>query len=453
MQATKSRPRFEVVADGMGIVSHVGAALLSELSDRLGLTQELGRRANRGVRAGSHDRGVVLRDLVVMLADGGDCVSDLCTLRQQPELFGEVCSASTAWRVLVEEVGADPRGTAGLWSALARIRERAWTLGAAPTGPLRIDLDATLIQAHSDKQGAAGTYKGGFGFHPLGAWLDRGDGTGEALAGVLRPGNAASNTAADHRDVLAMALLALPKPLRDQPILIRADSAGATHAFTDDIVGRNLWFSIGFDCDTRVQAAILALPEQAFTPALDDHGRPRPGAWVAELAGLDLASSGWPEGTRAICRRERPHPGARHKMGFTDQHGHRFQAFITNQPDPDPAILEARHRPHAHVEDRIRTAKATGLRNLPLSDFAANDAWLTLVMIAQTLVCWAQALLLDDHDLKVAEPKTLRYRLWHVAGRIIHHARRMIVRLDRTWPWANELAAAFTRLRALPARC
>jgi Transposase DDE domain group 1 len=453
VQATNSRPRFEVVADAQGVCSHVGAALLAELADRVGLTEELGRRANRGVRAGSHDRGAVLRDLVVMLADGGDCVSDLRTLRQQPELFGEVCSASTAWRVLAWEVGADPRGTAGLWSALARVRERAWALGAAPTGPLRIDLDATLIQANSDKQGAAGTYKGGFGFHPLGAWLDRGDGTGEALAGVLRPGNAASNTAADHRDVLAMALLALPKPLRDQPILVRADSAGATHAFVDDIVGRNLWFSIGFDCDSRVQAAILALPEQAFTPALDDHGRPRPGAWVAELDGLDLASSGWPQGTRAICRRERPHPGARHKMGFTDQHGHRFQAFITNQPDPDPTILEARHRPHAHVEDRIRTAKATGLRNLPLFDFDANDAWLTLVMIAQTLVCWAQALLLDDPHLKVAEPKTLRYRLWHVAGRIVHHARRMIVRLDRTWPWASELAAAFTRLRALPARC
>ncbi|HEV8653028.1 MAG TPA: transposase [Actinomycetes bacterium] len=167
---------------------------------------------------------------------------------------------------------------------------------------------------------------------------------------------------------------------------------------------------------------------------------------------MDLASAGWPEGTRAICRRERPHPGARHKMGFTDQHGHRFQVFITNQPDPDPAVLEARHRPHAHVEDRIRTATATGLRKLPFWGFAANDAWLTLVMTAQTLVCWAQALLLDG-DLAVAEPKTLRFRLWHVAGRIVHHARRLIVRLDRAWPWATDLVAAFARLRALPARC
>jgi hypothetical protein len=185
---------------------------------------------------------------------------------------------------------------------------------------------------------------------------------------------------------------------------------------------------------------------------VDPDGRPRRGAWVAELATLDLASAGWPPGTRAVCRRERPHPGARHKLGFTDAAGHRFQVFITNQPDPDPAILEARHRPHAHVEDRIRGAKATGLRKLPFWGFAANDAWLSLVMTAQTLVCWAQALLLDG-DCKLAEPKTLRFRLWHVAGRIVRHARRLIVRLDRAWPWATDLVAAFARLRALPARC
>jgi Transposase DDE domain group 1 len=451
VQATNTGPRFEVVADGQGICSHVGAALLGELSDRLGLTAELGRRANTGLRRGAHDRGQVLRDLVVMLADGGDALSDLVTLRDQPDLFGEVCSTPTAWRI-IGQVAADPRGIAALWSALARAREQAWALGAAPAGPLLLDMDATLIDAHSDKQGAAPTYKHGFGFHPLGCWLDRGDGTGEALAMILRPGSAGSNTAADHVDVLAMALLALPKPARGRPVLVRADSAGATHAFVADIVARNLLFSIGFDCDQRVQAAIGALPEQAWQPALDPDSRPRRGAWVAELCRLDLVGAGWPEGTRAICRRERPHPGARHKMGFTDAAGHRFQVFITNQPDPDPAVLEGRHRPHAHVEDRIRAAKATGLRNLPFWGFAANDAWLSLVMIAQTLVCWAQVLLLSG-DCKLAEPKTLRYRLWHVAGRIVRHARRLIVRLDRAWPWAAGLVRAFARLRALPARC
>ncbi len=453
MQAINSRPRFEVTADAHGLCSHAGVVLLVELADRLGLTGELGRRANLGLarRGGNHahDRGAVLRDLVVLLADGGDCVSDLAVLRDQAGLFGKVCSTPTAWRV-AGQVAADPRGVAALWSALARVRERAWAAGAAPQGPLRIDLDATLLDAHSDKQGAAGTFKHGFGFHPLVCWLDRGDGTGEALAGILRAGNAGSNTAQDHVDVLAMALLALPKQARGQPILVRADSAGATHAFVDDIVDRRLWFSIGFAIDADVKAAILAAPPGAWQPATDAHGRRRAGAGVCELLWLDL--SGWPQGTRAICRRERPHPGARHKMTFTDPHGHRFQVFITNQPDPDIARLEARHRPHARVEDRIRCGKATGLANLPFADFDANDLWLTLVAIAQTLVAWAQALLLDG-ELARAEPKALRYRLWHVAGRLVHHARRVILRFDHHWPWADALMAAFQRLRALPARC
>jgi len=481
VQATNTRPRFEVTADAHGICSHAGVVLLAELADRLGLTSELGRRANLGLaRPGgshAHDRGAVLRDLVVLLADGGDCVRDLAGLRDQAGLFGRVCSTPTAWRV-VGQVAADPRGMAALWSALARVRERAWALGAAPTGPLTIDLDATLLDAHCDKQGARPTYKHGFGFHPLCCWLDRGDGTGEALAGILRPGNAGSNTAQDHLDVLAMALLALPKPARAGPILVRADTAGATHAFVADIVGRKLLFSIGFPLEPDVKAAILQVPaptggeDGGWVPALDRKGRRRRGAWVAELSTLDLAGQGWPAGTRAICRRERPHPGAAHKIAFTDHTGHRFQVFITNQPDPSPATLDARHhakpprpapppgrassataalesghRAHARVEDRIRGAKATGLRNLPFSDFDANDVWLTLVLIAQTLVAWAQALLLSG-ELARAEPKTLRYRLWHAAARLVRHARRVILRFDHDWPWADALLAAFRRLPA-----
>jgi Transposase DDE domain group 1 len=388
VQATNTRARFEVTGDGEGIVGHAGAVVLAELSDRLGLTRELGRRANLGLRVGAHDRGQVLRDLAVMLAAGGDCVSDLRLLRDQPEVFGEVASVPTAWRVLAWELPADPRGIAAVWSALARARARAWALGAAPRGPLRIDLDATLIQAHSDKQGAAPTFKKGFGFHPLLAFLDRGDGTGEALAGVLREGNAASNTAEDHLAVLGMALAALPKLAPDsQPILVRCDSAGATHALVEEIVRRRLHFSVGFDLTEPVCRAILALPESTWQPALD----------------------------------------------------------------PDTVVLEARHRPHARVEDRIRCGKASGLQSLPFFDFAANDAWLALAGVAATLVCWAQALLLDDPHLKVAEPKTLRYRLWHVPGRIVRHARRQILRLPRAWPWTPELVAAFGRVRALPA--
>jgi hypothetical protein len=193
---------------------------------------------------------------------------------------------------------------------------------------------------------------------------------------------------------------------------------------------------------------VLAVPATAWMPAIDGQGQARSGAEVAELETLDLA--GWPEGTRAICRREDPHPGA--QLCFTDADGHRFQVFITDQPDPDITALELRHRRRARVEDRIRCGKASGLRNLPFDLLRRNQVWLELVLAAQDLTGWAQTLLLDD-ELAVAEPKTLRYRLLHVAARVVRHARRLIVRLQRTWPWATKLAAAFTRLRVLPLRC
>jgi hypothetical protein len=448
VQATRTRPGFEVTCDGDGIAGHAGAALLGELADRLGLTRALGWRAGRTQTSRHrHDAGAVLRDLMVMLADGGDCLSDLAALREQPELFGAVASTPTAWRV-VEQVARDPDGIAGLRAACAHARAAAWRVGAHLPGLLVVDVDGTLLAAHSDKQGAAGTYKGGFGFYPLLAYLDRGDGTGEALSGILRPGNAGSNTAADHIEAVDLALAQLPSAARDQPILVRADTGGATHELTDHLRQRGVGFSISLPADERVRAAVLAVPPSAWQPAIEPDGQTRLGAEVAELAILDLA--GWPEGTRSICRCEDPHPGA--QLSFTDADGHRFQVFITDQPDSDITALELRHRRRARVEDRIRCAKATGLRNLPFDLLRRNQVWLELVLAAQDLTCWAQTLLLDG-DLKVAEPKTLRYRLWHVAGRVVRHARRLIVRLQRTWPWAAALAAAFSRLRALPLRC
>ena len=197
--------------------------------------------------------------------------------------------------------------------------------------------------------------------------------------------------------------------------------------------------------DERARDAILALPESAWTPAIRQDGDEREGAWVAELRDLDL--SGWPEGARAICRRERPHPGA--QLTFSDADGHRFQVLLTNQ-EGDPVALEARHRARARVEDAIRAAKDTGLRNLPFRDFAANAAWLELVLVAQDLMSWAQTLLLEG-ELARAEPKRLRYRLLHVAGRITRSGRRIRLHLPARWPWAADLLGAFSRLRALPA--
>jgi hypothetical protein len=448
VQATKSLSGVEVTTDGSGVVGHAGAVLLRELADRVGLTRALGwQQAGGGCR---HPDAAVLRDLAVVLADGGDCLSDLAVLRDQPELFGPVASTPTAWRV-VERVATDPDGLARLRAARAHGRARAWAAGAHPEPELLvIDADATLVLAHSDaKQGAAGTYKGSFGFHPLLAYLDRGLAPGEPLAGLLRPGNAAAGAVDDLIELVDLALAQLPAAAREQPVLVRCDSAGGSTRLAWHLREQGVGFSVGMPIDAHVREAILAQPEHVWTPAVDLDGQPRDGAEVCELTGwIDLRT--WPAGTRVICRREDAHPGA--QLRFTDHDGHRFQVFLTDQPDHDLAGLELRHRQRARVEDRIRAAKATGLANLPFDRWRRNAVWLELVLMAQDLTCWSQALLLDG-ALALAEPKTLRYRLWHVAARIVRHARRTILRLQRSWPWAIELARAFARLRALPLRC
>jgi hypothetical protein len=308
VQATNSPSRFEVTTDGAGVVGHAGAALLRELADRLGLTKALGWHRAGGRRR--HLDAAVLRDLAVMLADGGDCLSDLAALRDQPELFGPVASTPTAWRV-VERIGKDPNGLARLRAARAHARARAWAVGAHPDVELLIvDADATLVLAHSDaKQGAAGSYKHTFGFHPLLAYLDRGHAPGEPLAGLLRPGNAPAGGADDLIELVDLALAQLPAAARDQPVLVRSDSAGASTRLAWHLRDDQVRFSLGMPIDAHVREAILTRPEAAWTQAIDADGQPRDGAEVCELTGwIDLHT--WPEGTRAICRREDAHPGA-----------------------------------------------------------------------------------------------------------------------------------------------
>ena len=433
----------EVTSDGAGLVSHAGTALLAQVGDRLGLTRALSLRlAVLKQRRRGHDPGGVIRDLAVMLADGGECVSDLGAVRDQEALFGPVASDSTAFRV-VDQV-AERKLLGELRAAHARARERFWGLHGAPE-QLTIDLDPTLICAHSDQEGAAGNYKGGFGFHPLMAY---GDQTREALGALLRPGNAGANTAADHKTVLGLALGQIPVEYIEQiEILVRADSAGATHELADHCREGNMRFSFGYDLTEPVRQAILAIPEDAWVPALDQDGSERPNGELAEVTEhVDLSS--WPEGSRLIVRRERPHPGA--QLSFTDHDGYRFQAILTDQPDDEIAVIERRHRQRARIEDRIRDDKDTGLAKFPFKEFALNELWLEIVMLAHDLIIWTQALLLDG-ELAKAEPKRLRYRLLHVAGRLAFSARRAKLHLQDTWPWAGELTAAFRKLKTLPA--
>jgi Transposase DDE domain group 1 len=434
----------EVTADGAGLVSHAGSALLAQVADKLGLTKVLSvRLAVLKQRRRGHDPGRVIRDLAVMLAGGGECVSDLGAVRDQEALFGSVASDSTAFRV-IDRVASEPGLLDALRQAHARARERFWELHGAPER-LTIDVDATLITAHSEKEKAAGNYKGGYGFHPLQAYLDE---TREALGGLLRPGNAGSNTAEDHKTVIDLALGQIPKQhVESIEILVRADSAGATHGLLDYCREGNLRFSVGYELTEQVRAAILKVPEDRWVPALDQGGSARDNGEVAEITDtVDL--SFWPQGSRLIVRRERPHPGA--QLSFTDHDGYRFQAILTDQTDSDIAVIECRHRQHAHVEDRIRDDKDTGLSKFPFKEFALNEVWLGIVMLAHDLIVWTQALLLDG-ELAKAEPKRLRYRLLHVAGRLAFSGRRARLHLDHDWPWVAELTAAFHKLKALHA--
>jgi hypothetical protein len=433
----------DVTADGSGLVSHAGTVLLAQVADKLGLSKALSiRLAVLKRRRRGHDPGRVIRDLAVMLADGGECVSDLGAVRDQQALFGPVASDSTAFRV-VDGVATE-RLLERLREAHARAREQFWKLHGAPAR-LTIDVDATLITSHSEKEQAAGNYKGGYGFFPLQAYADE---TGEALAALLRPGNAGANTAADHITVLDRALAQIPAEfIESLEILVRADSAGATHKLADHCHEGNMRFSFGYELTEAVRAAILEVPEDAWVPALDQDGSERENGEVAEITdSVDLSS--WPAGSRLIVRRERPHPGA--QLSFTDHDGYRFQAILTDQLDKDIAVIECRHRQHAHVEDHIRDDKDTGLAKFPFKEFALNEVWLEIVMLAHDLIVWTQALLLDG-ELAKAEPKRLRYRLLHVAARLAFHGRRAKLHLQDTWPWVTELRAAFEKLKALPA--
>ena len=444
--------KLVVTTDGKGQVSHAGTALLAGVADRVGLTRALQEAmAPTRQRRSAHDPGVVLRDLAVMLADGGGCLADLTTLRDQPDLFGNVPSDATAFRVIDS---IDDECLERLRGAVAVARARAWKLGARPArrGAKRkrgkreltvLDIDATLTTSHSDKEGAAGNFKRGFGHHPLLCYLDP---TGEGLSGELRPGNAGSNTAADHIAVLDLALGQLDQEALDGEILVRADGAGSTHELTVYCREAAMRFSVGFDLTEDVREAIAEVPESAWERAIRPDGSEREHSQVSEItARVDL--SAWPEGSRLIARRTKLREGD--QQSFADHEGYRLAVFLTDQQDDDVPVLDLRHRGHARIEDRIREAKDCGLANLPFQSLQHNRIWLWLVMLAQDLAAWAGQLCLKD-EARAWELKRLRYRLLHQSARISRHARQVVMRLARSWPWSGQLAAAFARLQALP---
>ena len=445
---TARRPKIIVSADGSGILSQAGAVLLAKTLHVTGLDRQLSAGLQRWQAPRAVHPGKIFADLAAAVALGGDCLADIAVLRAQPGLCGPVASDPVVSRLVAQLAADAPRALKAIRAARAAARERAWALAgdAAPgaDGGL-VTIDATVVTAHSDKAQAAPTWKKTFGFHPLTAFADHGPGgAGEPLAIMLRPGNAGSNTAADHIEITRLALAQLPGHLR-RKVLIRADSGGGTHDFLAWLAkpGRRLAYSAGFTITAEIQDAIGKIPAAAWTPAYDSGGQVRPGAWVTEITGmLDLAS--WPAGMRVIVRKERPHPGA--QLRFTDIDGHRFTCFATSTKGGQLADLELRHRRRARREDR--NAKDTGLRNLPLHGYEQNQIWCEIVALAAELLAWMQMLAFTG-PARRWEPKRLRLRIFAVAGRIVRGGRRLRLRLAARWPWNAQITAAVTRLHAL----
>jgi len=446
VKRSRRRPALKISGGGSGLANHAGARLLADLADVVGLTSALSvAMAPTKQRRRGHDRGEVLVDLAVAIADGSETISDLAVLRDQPALLGEVASHPTVWCTLA---AVDDAALERINTARAQARRRAWAAGADP-GFYVIDIDATLVGAHSEKEGAAPTWKRGFGFHPLMAYLDA---TGEALAGLLRPGNAGSGTAADHVTVLVDALAQLPIDPAETEVIVRADSAGWSHGFVDACRDRQVRFVIGHQLSIDIASVLVDVPDKAWKPAISADGSEwRDHAEVVEITDLVAdVFTGWPTGCRMIARREEPHPGA--QLTFCDLDGHRFQVFVTDLTDSDVAYLEAIYRGRGRAERQICDTKATGLTNLPSHSFAINQAWLQLVLRAHDLLAWCRLLVLDG-ELATAEPKRLRYCLFHTAARITTNGRQRTCRLAATWPWTADLVNAFSRVHNLPLRC
>ena len=454
-----STRRVRIEAAGDGVVAHVGLHALGAFADRLGLGDALSARIPpAGERLPLHDRGKVLTQAMLMLAGGGEACADIEALRAQERLFGAVPSDSTLYRTFRQ---ITPATLAGLGDAMAEVRAGVWRRSSATntTDPVVLDIDATLVEVHSEnKEGTAATYKRGFGFHPMFCFADA---TGEALAARLRAGNATANNVGDHLAVLDNAIAQLPaeaaaghRPGDDaeavgRAVVVRADSAGCTAGFVAGCRERNIRFAVVARSNTQITAAISRTYTETnpdrWAPARRQNGEPRDGAQAAELTDLVDPPNGWPPGVRLIVRREPLHPGA--QQSLFPSTNFRYWGHWTDQ-DGDPVDLDASMRAHAHVEDHIRRLKDSGLCRFPFTDLDANRAWLATVCFAADLVRWFQLLCLTG-PLARAEPKTLRWRLWHAPARLVRHARRDVVRILDRWPDAAAIIAAHQRIAAL----
>jgi hypothetical protein len=461
-----------VTADGKGLVGHAGAVLLRKLADRVGLTGGLAGVLPSSTASGWRERAAVLVQLAAAIVLGARSLLEAEQLHlHHGELFGPAASDSTMRRLLIE---LDERTIRKIAKVRRRVRRHVWSLlhlrpGGFPyltvagrylKGWIVLDLDATVITSASKKEGAAATFKGTFGFHPLAGWCAN---TGESLAMELRAGNAGANTVEDHLRVLAACLEQIPGSSQAK-LLVRVDGAGATHGLLEYLEAlntsrRTVRYTVGWKITPEDEAAIAKIPETAWETSLKQDGTPQEGYQVAELTGVNTRE-GWPEGMRLIVRRVRPSRRQHKKLtDFEKTTGWRYSVTATNihrmrgiAGSHQVQFLDALHRDHAEVEDRVRTNKAMGLHNLPSKSWQINVGWMLAANLAADLDAWLRLLTLHDQDgLEGAEPDTMRFRLYHLPARLTAHARRRWLRIERTWPWAKAFTICWRRLTQLPA--
>jgi hypothetical protein len=467
---------LKVTATGAGLVGHAGAVLLRKAADQAGLTAQLSAAVKVKGSSPLLDRGLVLVSLAAAIALGATSMSDIAVLSHLAPVLGAAPSGPTARRAL--DMAGAPRMLDRIARARAKAREHAWSLiektpagfpwlavaGKTLAGWLVIDMDATLVTARPDKEGAAPTWKKSYGFHPLGAWCAN---TRECLNMLLRPGNAGPNTFTGHKEVLAAALRQVPARFRVK-VLVRVDGAGASH----DLIGhlpslssprKKVLFTCGWTIMPAGEDAIRRVPAGAWKPGTAQDGAVEEDKDVAEITGLTARAGNWPHGLRWIVRRVKPsRRQMRNLTACEKEAGWRYNVICTNIPDGGiagvpgshhPQYIDVLHREHAVVETSgVRTAKAMGLRNLPSKTWQVNAGWVLAANIAADLTAWTR--LLGHHDdpgLRDADPGTLRYRIWHLPARFASHARQRTLAISADWPWAQAFLDCWQRLCALPA--
>lgn len=448
---TSLYPAIPTVSTNQALVSHAGLTTLSDLLNAMSFRKLCENRFSQFVPAAAvHRPGKMIADLSLMLAAGGEQVSDTDQLRTVQGLFGPVASDPTFSRFFAR-ISKHPGAFDYAFATMQReVRTKLWAAAgqrnpaarASRMNPLTVDIDASLVNVHSDKEGAKGNYKGGYGFSPMIAMVDYGktQGTGEILAVRLRPGNKAANSAKDHISILSQALEQLPDDFYDpdgvligEKIMVRTDSAGATREFLKHVDSLGLQFSTSYSLPVLKERFVRWIDEKKYwEPALTADGEHRDNAWVIDASKV-IELIGYPPGSRIYLRAEPLHPGAKASLFDTD--GNRVTAFLTNSPRYDPAFLDARHRARARCENRIKSLKAAGLGKLPFTSFAANQAWANLAMFAYNLTAWLQLVLLPvGHEAVSWDVKRWRYRVWSMAGKLTKSGRQPRLLINQKAP-------------------